>query len=398
VSSARLLCSGQGLPWGRLAALVEADPGCLPRVSRRDRITAVLVDDLPAPAASILKQCMLSGGADALVHREVLTCRTERSNAVVYGTPANIYRGCLSLEGQPFGLSTLADHIRKCVDGAVLPETLKVNTTVLNYSGTPIVMGILNVTPDSFSDGGSYSTPRAAADRALEMQEAGADIIDIGGESTRPGARPVSSEQQKLRVVPVIRTIREVSSVPISIDTTFPEVASAAVKAGAGMINSVNGLETPGMPELAVSLKVPVVAMHMKGAPETMQEKPFYNDATGEITNYLVSRVQALVKLGMPKELILVDPGIGFGKRLEDNLELIRSLQWIGTATGCRVLLGHSRKSFLGPIAGIQKPDLRDSVTHVVTILAEGADVVRVHDVPGTVAAVKAAEAVRRGL
>jgi len=398
VSSARLLCFGQGLPWGRLTALVEADPGCFPKVSRRDRITAILVDDLPAPAASILKQCMLSGGADALVHREVLTCRTERSNAVVYGTPANIYRGCLSLEGQPFGLSSLVAPIRKCVDGAVLPETLKVNATVLNYSGTPIVMGILNISPDSFSDGGSYATRQAAADQALKMQEAGADIIDIGGESTRPGARPVSAEQQKLRVVPVIQAIREVSSVPISIDTTLPGVARAAVEAGAGMINSVNGLETPGMPELVVSLEEPVVVMHMKGAPETMQQKPFYRDTAGEITDYLVSRVQTLVKLGMPKELILVDPGIGFGKRLEDNLELIRSLQWIGTVTGCRVLLGHSRKSFLGSITGIQEPGLRDSVTHVVTALAEGADVVRVHDVQGTVAALKVAEAVRRGL
>ncbi|RKZ00924.1 dihydropteroate synthase [Candidatus Fermentibacteria bacterium] len=259
-------------------------------------------------------------------------------------------------------------------------------------------MGILNITPDSFSDGGIYPTSRAAADQALKMEEAGADIIDIGGESTRPGAKPVSAEQQKLRVVPVIKAIREVSSVPISIDTTFPEVARAAVKAGAGMINSVSGLETPGMLELAVSLELPVVLMHMKGVPETMQEKPFYRDAAGEITDYLVSRVEALVKLGMPRELILVDPGIGFGKRLEDNLELIRSLRWIGTVTGCRVLLGHSRKSFLGSITGIQKPDLRDSVTHVVTVLAEGADVVRVHDVQGTVAAFKVAEAVRGGL
>jgi dihydropteroate synthase len=389
---------GQSLPWGRLTALVGADTGCISRVTRRDRIAAIFVDDLAAPAASILKQCMLSGGADALVHREVLTCRTERSNAVVYGTPAGIYRGCLSLEGQPFGLGSLAEPIRKCVDRAALPETLQVNATLLNFSRIPIVMGILNVTPDSFSDGGSYPTFQAAADQALKMEEAGADIIDIGGESTRPGSRAVSAEQQKLRVVPVIKAIREVSSVPISIDTTFPEVARAAVKAGAGMINSVNGLETHGMPELAVSLELPVVVMHMKGTPETMQGKPFYRDATGEITDYLVSRVEALVKLGMPRELILVDPGIGFGKRLEDNLELIRSLKWIAAVTECRVLMGHSRKSFLGSITGIQKPDLRDSVTHVVTVLAEGADVVRVHDVQGTVAAFKVAEAVKGDL
>ncbi|MCD4708876.1 MAG: dihydropteroate synthase [Candidatus Sabulitectum sp.] len=259
-------------------------------------------------------------------------------------------------------------------------------------------MGILNVTPDSFSDGGSYSSPRDAANKAVEMEKAGAAIIDIGGESSRPGSKAVSAEEQQARVVPVIQAIRERTQVPISIDTCTPEVAEAAVTAGAGMINSIDGMESPGMAELAVSMGLPVVIMHKKGAPETMQTNPFYGDAPAEIGHYLLFRVEALVKAGIPREMILVDPGIGFGKRLEDNLVLIRSLEWIGFLTGCRVLLGHSRKSFFKGIAGIDQADRRDSVTHIVTVMSDGADMVRVHDVQGTAAALKVSAALWRTL
>lgn len=398
MSSIRFLSSGQGLPWKSLIDLVGADSGCLPRVSLRDRIAVILVADLLSPAASILKQCMLSGGADALVHREVLTCKTEKTGAVVYGTPRALLRGCDSLENQPFKLCEVAEEIRKCLAVENRPEFLKINNRQLAYSDTPLIMGILNITPDSFSDGGSYSTPQAAAQQAVEMEKSGAAIIDVGGESTRPGSQTISARDQKARVLPVIEAIRRRTSVPLSIDTCIPEVAEAAVKAGAGMINSVNAMETPGMVAAAASLKVPVVLMHMKGIPETMQNKPFYVDAPGEIAHYLVSRVEALVNKGMPREMILVDPGIGFGKRLQDNLALIHSLEWIGMVTGCRVLLGHSRKSFLGSIAGISVADQRDSVSHIVTALATGADVIRVHDVPGTVAALAVSEALRSTL
>ncbi len=400
MSSIRLLSSGQGLPWERLIDLVGADSGSLLRVKLRDRITLILIDDLPSPAASILKQCMLSGGADALVHREVLTCKTDKSGAVVYGTPATLLRGCDSLRNQPFGLDTVATRIRECIAKDTRPEFLKINNTKLVYSGTPLIMGILNITPDSFSDGGSFSSPEAAAQQAVAMEKAGAAVIDIGGESTRPGSKVVSAEKQKARVLPVIEAVRKRTTVPVSIDTCIPEVAEAAVKAGAGMINSTNAMETPGMTELAVSLGLPVVLMHMKGTPETMQTKPFYEDgdAPEEIAHYLLSRVETLVKTGMPREMILVDPGIGFGKRLEDNLALIHSLEWIGNVTGCRVLLGHSRKTFLGSITGIDMADQRDSVTHIVTALTSGADMIRVHDVPGTVAALKVSKALRMSL
>ncbi len=398
MSSIRLLCSGQGLPWENLIALVGADSGCLPRVTQRDRISVILIDDLPSPAASILKQCMLSGGADALVHREVLTCRTERSRAVVYGTPATLLRGCDSLRNQPFDLSSTGGQIRKCLLSDTRPESILINKIELKYSSSPLVMGILNVTPDSFSDGGKYLSPAAAADRAAALEKMGAHIIDIGGESTRPGSKAVSSQEQRERVIPVIKAIRLRSNVPISIDTCIPEVAEAAVNAGAGMINSINSMETPGMIELTVSLGLPVVLMHMKGTPETMQTKPFYGDAPAEIAHYLQGRVELLVQAGLPREMIIVDPGIGFGKRLEDNLSLIKSLSWLGTMTGCRVLLGHSRKSFLGSITGIEQENLRDFSTHIVTSMSQGADIIRVHDVQGAVAAIKVAQAIRGAL
>ncbi len=395
MSSIRLLSSGRGLPWESLIDVVGADSGCLPRVSLRDRIITIRIDELPCPAASILKQCMLSGGADALVHREVLTCRTEKSGAIVYGTPAALRRGCDSLKNQPFGLDEIATRIREYTAEDTRPEFLKVNNRKLAYSETPLIMGILNVTPDSFSDGGNYFSTQDAADQAVEMEKAGAAVIDIGGESTRPGSRAIPADEQQERVIPVIQAIRERSPVPISIDTCIPEVAEAAITAGAGMINSINGMETPGMAELAVSMDVPVAIMHMKGTPETMQANPCYGDATGEVAHYLQSRIEVLVNSGLPREMIFVDPGIGFGKRLEDNLALIRSLEWIGFFTGCRVLLGHSRKSFLKSITGIDTANQRDSVTHIVTALTSGADMIRVHDVPGAVAAFKVSAALR---
>ncbi len=392
MKTVRLLQSGGDIDWNQLIHRVGADAGALPRLHNRDRITVVLVEGLPSPAASILKQCMLSGGADALVHREVLTCRTEFSRAVVYGTPSAIRRGCDSLEGQPFGLGGVGADIRVLLAPPDLPCSMEINRRELRFQGRPLIMGILNITPDSFSDGGAFNSPAEAAQTAVDMERSGASIIDVGGESTRPGALPVDPDEQISRVVPVIQGIRETSGVPVSIDTRIPEVAAAAVAAGAGLINSIDGMETPGMAETAASLQVPVCLMHMKGVPRTMQHSPEYGDAAGEIGDYLLGRVKYLESAGIKRDSILVDPGIGFGKRLEDNMELLRSLEWIRHRTRCRVLLGHSRKSFLGMISGIDQPSGRDFLSHIVSVLARGADVLRVHDVAGTKASLDLAE------
>ncbi|PIE53625.1 dihydropteroate synthase [Candidatus Fermentibacteria bacterium] len=391
--SVRLLGAGSGVPWKELVEMVGADPASVPRLQKRDRICLLLASSLSSPAATILKQCMLSGGADALVHREVITCAAQSSDAVVYGVPSALIRGCDSLSGQPFGLTKLAERIRALLESPDLPRSVTINSKVLFYTEKPLIMGILNTTPDSFSDGGSYSTVDEAVNRALFMAENGADIIDVGGESTRPGSLPVPEKEQIERTVPVIRGIREKSDVPISIDTTLPGVAEAACAAGAGLINSIDAMETPGITCLAAGLKVPVCIMHMKGIPETMQQNPEYGDVAGEVTNYLLKRVKRLCEKGIDRRKIIVDPGIGFGKTLEHNLSLIRSMAAIRMETGCRVLLGHSRKSFLGMLTDVNNPAERDWLTHLVTVLSKDADFVRVHDVRGTSLALKTAKA-----
>lgn len=382
--SARMLKGGDPVNWSEILAVTGADPGSLPRLKRRDRITVILLKGLPSPAASILKQCMLSGGADALVHRDVLTCGVPVSSAAVYGTPRAIARGCESLAGQPFSLGDAASAMMRLLQEPLLPGTLTVGGTVLRYGGTPLIMGIINATPDSFSDGGSCSSPEAAADMACRMAEQGAALVDVGGESTRPGSGWVSAEEQISRVVPVISAIRERCGVPVSVDTRLPEVARAAVAAGAGLINSVNALESPGMADAAAELGVPVCLMHMLGTPDTMQDDPFYTDAAAEVGEYLLKAVERAMAAGVSREKILVDPGIGFGKRLQDNLALLGSLEHLKRHTGCRVLLGHSRKSFFKAVAGIEDPRERDCLTHIVSVLARGADMVRVHDVAGS--------------
>ncbi len=391
--SARLLKGGDPVNWGEIITLTGADPESLPRLKRRDSIAVVLVKGLPSPAASILKQCMLSGGADALVHRDVLTCGVSVSSAAVYGTPRAIARGCESMAGQPFSLGDTAAVVMKLLQDPDLPPSITINGAVLEYRGTPLIMGIINATPDSFSDGGSYSSPEAAADMACRMAEQGAALVDVGGESTRPGSGWVSAEEQISRVIPVISAIRERCGVPVSVDTRLPEVARTAVAAGAGMINSVNALESPGMADAAAELGVPVCLMHMLGTPDTMQDDPGYTDVIDEVGEYLLKAVERAVSAGVRKERILVDPGIGFGKRLEDNLALLGSLEHLKRHTGCRVLLGHSRKSFIKAVTGIKDPGERDCVTHIVSILARGADMVRVHDVAGSSSAFAVADA-----
>lgn len=254
-----------------------------------------------------------------------------------------------------------------------------------------MIMGILNVTPDSFSDGGKFADPRAAIEHALLLAEQGADIIDIGGESTRPGSDAVSVQEELDRVLPVFQGLAG-SGLVLSIDTMKPEVADAAVQAGARIINDVTGMVNPRMVELAVRHQVTVCAMHMQGAPKSMQASPQYQDVVKEVKSYLRNRVEALVAAGLPKEKIWIDPGIGFGKMLEHNLALLRALDQF-VATGSPVLLGVSRKSFLGTVLGSPGAPLpvteREEGTLAVHVMAQlaGVSVIRTHNVVGAVRA-----------
>ncbi|HWQ95563.1 MAG TPA: dihydropteroate synthase [Gammaproteobacteria bacterium] len=259
--------------------------------------------------------------------------------------------------------------------------------------GQPKVMGILNITPDSFSDGGDFLSPQAAVERAKQMVEEGAAIIDVGGESTRPGAPAVSVQEELDRIVPVIEALSAELPVPISIDTSKPEVMRAAVAAGAGMINDVRALRLTGALEAAADinrrLSVPICLMHMQGEPGTMQQQPDYSDVVQEVCAFLAERVQACVRHGIPRERLVVDPGFGFGKQLEHNLSLLKRLDELGKL-GLPIMVGLSRKSMIGVV--LDRPvtqRLYGSLAAAVLAVARGAVLVRVHDVRATVEALK---------
>ncbi len=274
--------------------------------------------------------------------------------------------------------------------------------TVLDCAGRELdlrrvaVMGILNVTPDSFSDGGRFLTPEEAIAHARAMVEEGADIIDVGGESTRPGARGVSAQEELERVIPVIAALRAILPTPISIDTSKPEVMRAAVAAGAGMINDVQALRAPGALAEAAHLGVAVCLMHMQGEPRTMQDDPRYGDVVAEVREFLRARKQAGIDAGIDASRIVIDPGFGFGKGLEHNLTLLRHLHEL-TVLGSPILVGLSRKSMIGKALGLPLEErLHASVALAVFAVQQGASIVRVHDVRATREAVRMLEAVCR--
>ncbi len=273
---------------------------------------------------------------------------------------------------------------------------LRIRDQVIDFSRQrPLIMGILNVTPDSFSDGGLYYCFSDAVKRALQMHKEGADIIDVGGESTRPGAQAVPLKEEINRVVPVIKQLRKETEVIISIDTYKPEVAGEALEAGADLINDVYGLRQPGMLELVSEAKKPVVIMHMKGIPKTMQENPVYEDVVREVYDFLSAQRDKAFKAGLTPEQVIVDVGIGFGKTLEHNLELIRHLDYF-KSLGCPILLGPSRKSFIGLILDLPVEERLEGTLAVVAIgVIKGANILRVHDVREALRAVKVADALK---
>jgi dihydropteroate synthase len=263
--------------------------------------------------------------------------------------------------------------------------------------GRTVVMGILNVTPDSFADGGRYAGPDAALAHARRLIAEGADVIDVGGESTRPGARPVDAALERARVVPVIEALRAETALPISVDSTKAEVAAAALAVGADMVNDVSaGCFDAGMLPLVAERGAAIVLMHMQGDPATMQDAPTYGDVVGEVAAFLAARAAAAREAGIAAERIWLDPGIGFGKRLEHNLALLAGLERF-VELGYPVVVGASRKGFLGALTG-DPVDARLPASLAAAVLAatRGARVVRVHDVGATRSALAVADALAR--
>ncbi len=262
----------------------------------------------------------------------------------------------------------------------------------LDFSAGCLVMGILNVTPDSFSDGGVFADVDAAVAHGVAMSRAGAAIIDTGPESTRPGSEAVAAEEQIKRAIPVIERLTAETGIAVSIDTKDRDVAATALDAGASIINDITALADEGMAQLAADRQVPVILMHMQGSPAAMQKDPHYANVVGEVLEFLLGRAKRAEAFGIRKELIFIDPGIGFGKTTEHNLELLRNLDRF-VSSGYRVLLGTSRKRFIGQITGRQEARQRifGTAATVALAVAAGVSIVRVHDVPEMVDVVRIA-------
>ena len=256
-------------------------------------------------------------------------------------------------------------------------------------------MGVLNVTPDSFSDGGLYFDKDKAVQRGLEIASNGADIVDVGGESTRPGSDPISIEEEMMRIIPVISGLRKESDVLISVDTTKSEIAEAALDSGADIINDISSFQfDPQMASLASRKEVPVILMHMKGIPKTMQIDPSYTDLLGEVKSFLRKKINIAISSGIKKEKIIIDPGIGFGKSFKDNLTLINNLS-VFENLDCPILVGPSRKSFIGKILDMPPDDrIEGTIASAIISMMRGAHILRVHDVASIKKALLVAEAI----
>ncbi len=357
----------------------------------------VRVDNVDTKAANILKQNMLSIGGEVSLPREVFDYGGKKVSAVISGNLKHYKQLIAKLKRQPFGLKALAAELEELLRPAfgAGARVLRLGGREYHLDRKTLVMGVVNVTPDSFSDGGLYHDPRAAVEHALRLEEEGADILDIGGESTRPGSDFVTLDEELRRVMPVLEGIMDRVGVPVSIDTTKAEVARQALEAGCAMVNDISAMRLdPEMPGLVAEKGVPVCLMHMRGMPKDMQVDPRYDDVVGEIAAFLRQRAEAAREAGVDGANVLIDPGIGFGKTLEHNLEILRRLGEF-RSLGHPVLLGTSRKSFIGRILDLAEDQrLEGTAASVALGIAGGADIVRVHDVKEMVRVARVADAI----
>ena len=358
----------------------------------RFRWSCLMLRGLGRREARLLRQRMHSLGGEVALSLHPLR---EEVNALLLGSPTRLWLLCQELWRD--GLRHLAERLERCLRGQLHPPRLLLRGQELELRHA-LVMGILNVTPDSFSNGGRYLEPRQAVEHALWMAEQGADIVDVGGESTRPGAEPVPVEEELRRVIPVIEGIRAKSDVPISVDTYKAAVAREAIRAGADMVNDVSaGRFDPEMVEVVRSAGVPMVVMHMRGTPRTMQWDVRYRSLLGEVVGFLQERVEHLEQRGVDPRAIVVDPGLGFGKSVErDNLVLLKHLGEL-RALGKPILVGPSRKAFIGHVLGLPVEDREEGTAAAVAVaVMNGANIVRVHDVRRMKRVVKVVEAIQR--
>lgn len=362
---------------------------------------AVKIKGLKVPAADILKQEMLARGGDVGTSRNTLIERSGKTDVIIEGNHKSFESLIIKLKMQPFGLKELSAELGTFLRSYKknrLNKKYLIGSKKFNTGSAPLIMGVLNATPDSFYDGGRYNSHESAVERIEKMIDEGADIIDIGGLSSRPGSKPVSPEEELKRTIPLIKYIHDNFSILISIDTYRSEVASKAVSAGAHIINDISAFTMDGnMASVASKSGAAVVLMHMQGTPEDMQDDPQYINVVDEVYEYLDKRASYAVKSGISADKIIIDPGIGFGKTLDHNLAILNKIREL-TLLGFPVLVGASRKSFIGKVLDLPAEErLEGSLTAAVWAAINGASILRVHDVAATARAVKMANSIMNG-
>ncbi len=358
------------------------------------RFFTIKMANVDARSAELMKSQLERLGGDLVMHREALDHTRSHTDVLLAGSKHALSRLSRHLKSESFDLDKIASEIERCL--ATDRRRLAWGKRVMDFSRKKYVMGILNCTPDSFFPGSRQANVREAYTAAGEMIDAGVDILDIGGESSRPGSDPVSAEEENERVIPLIKAIRREWDIMISIDTRKREVAERALDAGADIVNDISGLrDNEPLAVLIASRKVPVILMHMRGFPKTMQANPYYKDTIGEILKELQSYIFFALGAGIEENMIIIDPGIGFGKRLADNLKIIKDLAAF-RSLGFPLLIGLSRKSFLGDILKLPvEKRLTGTITANTLAIAGGADIIRVHDVREAVEMTKVIDSIR---
>ena len=345
----------------------------------------LLIEGLKPKVSNIIKQEMLSLGGDAAVSRGSVDCSVEKTDVLIMGTEKQVLRFIDKISLQPFGLKGIASDLRVLLLNLSRDRFfLKTPRRDIPIAGRTLVMGVINATPDSFSDGGAIADERDGLRQAVKLVSEGADILDVGGESSRPGAKPVPLKEELRRVIPLIRLITKEMDIPVSVDTVKAEVARRAIDAGAEIINDITALRGDrSMARVAASARTPVILMHMRGNPSTMQKRSLsYGSLIGEIIDFLENRIEHACSAGITRESLVIDPGIGFGKSGEDNLRLLRHLGAFRTI-GLPICIGVSRKAFTGKVTGVNVPAERieGTAAAVTAAILNGANIIRVHDV-----------------
>jgi len=361
---------------------IKVDPRGIKFLKNKYQTLYFYFKNIPNHTCNIIKQEMLACGGEAAVSKEVAQFKQGKSNILIYGTRKAIQKFIEKSEHQIKSVADISNQIKEALSTYESIPELEISRTKFDFKNKVYIMGVLNLTPDSFYDGGRYLDKEKAIQQALAMVKEGADIIDIGGESTRPGAEKISVKEEINRVIPVLKAIRKEIKIPISVDTYKSETAEAALIEGADIVNDISGLRfDKKMAKIIARYNAGVVVMHIKGTPKTMQLNPVYEDLVSEIKEHLEKSIKIALENGINFNKIIIDPGIGFGKRLEDNYVIINKLEEF-KIFGRPILIGLSRKSLIGKVLN-QTPEERLPGTLVLNAISilNGANIIRVHDV-----------------